>query len=183
MLNPAPENYLGKISSVTFFSWGEHGYIILHAVSCLVERQEGWSWDCLQCGCCSSSIEKTILGRILGKVLGDSRRSGSGANSSYCFLYSAPLPPSRASLGRHRPSAWDWACVSTHEPLWFQPLQAVQGRMPLQSRHRCLGWLSAFCWLTCLYKIFLLIGVHYSLLFQGDGVKAICINLRAVELS
>ena len=139
-LNPAPDNYLGKISSDTFVSWREPGYIILRAVSCLVARQEGPSWDCFQCGCYCSSIEQTILGRSFGKVLGDFQHFGSVTESSYCFLYSALLPPSSASLGRHLPSAWHWGCVSTRDlgaALWFQPSQAVQGKMPLQSCHQC----------------------------------------------
>lgn len=89
-----------------------------------------------------------ILGKNFENLLHDSLHFGSITDSSECFLYSVPEPLRSASLERHLQSAWYRRHVSTHElgpALWFQPRQAVQERISLQSHH---------CWLTCLEKLF-----------------------------
>lgn len=132
-----PDHYLGNISSVTLVSWEEPG-IILHPISCLVERQSGYSSICFQCGCCCSSVEKIIFGRSFENVLGQSLVP---VNVFYIPSWSS------ASLKRHLPGT-EGVYPSTHElgaALWFQPQQVVQERMPLLSHH---------CWLAYLQKIF-----------------------------
>lgn len=150
---------------------------ILHPISCLVERQEGYSLTCFQCGCCCSSVKKMTPGRRFEKVLHDFQHFESVTDSSECFLYSVPEPLSSASLERHLQSAWHWRHVSTHElgaALWFQPGQVVRGE--------CISRVITADWPTY-RKYSPLTEIHHLLLFQGDGVKAVCINLCAVELS
>lgn len=145
--------------------------------------------DALQWGCCCNSIQKMVLGSSFGKVLGAFQHFGSVTDSllhyfSYCLLYSASLPLNRQVL--------DDTCHQAGTEGVY--LRVSQGQHPGSScRKRCRGgclskvtakvlvWLSASCWLICLYNIFLFLGIHYPLLFQF--VKAIYINLSATELS
>lgn len=152
--------------------------IILHPISCLVERQESYRLTCFQCGCCCSLVEKMILGKSFQNVPHDFQYFGSVADSSECFVYSVPEPLRSASLERHLQSAWIWSHISAQElgaAQWFPAVASSAGEDASLE--------SSLLTDLPLENIPPLEEIHYFLLFQGDAVKAVCINLCAVKLN